>query len=136
MSFMSTSGTSALTINSFSVSRMSTGGIHGRPFGSLKSRFTVSWNTRRPVGKVSNSENGVYLMRDIFLLPPGICFQSQYIICFDGCQVPAAKCCYTIETKHFLLKPGDFHWSGLLTCNRVRYARCNPSTGVLRGRPE
>ena len=69
MSFISTSGTSALKINSFSVSLMSTGGTQGRPFGSANSRFTVSWKSAQTDGKGFKIGKGrIFDKRHIFLL--------------------------------------------------------------------
>src|SRR3954467_10149233 len=73
--FGSTSGMSALRISSFSVSRISTAGDHGREAGSLNNRDKESWKTRSPAGKSSTSLlNGLYLMTGIVFYPPPNCW--------------------------------------------------------------
>jgi hypothetical protein len=47
---------------------MSTGGTHGRPFGSANRRFTESWNNLIPAGKPSKSAKGEYLITDIMVI--------------------------------------------------------------------
>src|SRR5580658_488996 len=76
------SGTSAFTTSSFSFSTISTGGTHGRPFGSANSLFIVSWKAVRP-GNGSTPANGEYLIIAMFVNLS----QINYKICALTCQV-------------------------------------------------